>query len=259
MVDYFMTTPFSRRMDPEDKKFQRCVNNPTWWQHRREIMEKYFLPCVDNQTFQDFHKIATFEPVSEPTEEKDKTRELLQDWGWQTVTLDEYPTHWPTPWEQMRETGNDDWIVIYEADSDDILSPVVMEIIADQDSEEYACYIFREGYAYGLQDKKMGIYQHISSQFYAKCFPREVLDDVDDYVEYSNEARFNGGHPDLRRGPNPVYLPDGNFIHCQHGHQDSSGWDDKHTVKHITEWIENDQRKKEILETFNVPALMEGF
>lgn len=254
-VDYVLQTTFSLVTDPDDPKFQKCVDNPEWWEERFTIMRGHFLPSIENQTFQDFYRIANFESVSDLYHSKSKCVHLLQDHGFYLdMNYNEYPVNWPTDFELISEITDADWIVVYEADSDDLLAPEALQCIKDKEDqiEEGRVFSFKKGYISDFDGEKIGVYEHNSSQFYAKVFPREALLDRDSFVDYSEKHRFDSGHPDLRRGGKMVYLPDFKFLHSAHDSQHSSGWDDQHTVKHVTEWIEDEERKNRVRDTFNL-------
>lgn len=252
-VTTFLQTPFALRMDPSENLFKRGVGNSDWWSDRLSIMRNYWLPCIEAQTNQDFIRTANFEGYSGFHEDKYHLRNMLEENGWHTYFIADHPINQPTPFRMMNMLADTDWVIVFELDSDDLIAPDLMDIVSDFEPEEHKLWFFNTGYIYGINDHKLGIYRHTSSQFYAKCFPTDVLGDEDEFRKYCEAAHWHEGHPQLNKGPNYDHdFAPGRFMHVMHDHNDTSGWDDEHTMSHVTEFIEDEEEKAQILSQFQI-------
>lgn len=255
MVDYFLQTTFALDTDPDTQAFQECVNNPKWWVDRYKILKNHFIPSINNQEFQNFTRLVNFENVSKDHSFKKKCIDLLDENGFHiSFVEDNHPTNWPTPYNELRDRADSDWVVNYEADSDDILFSKTLSHLKENERKikRERAFAFERGYISDKKGEKIGIFEHDSSSFYAKVYPTEVLESREKFKEYSENAKFSGGHQEITQNGKLVHLPDFNFLVLVHRFQRTTGWNDIDTKRHIEGFIEDEEKKSQIRDKFNL-------
>jgi hypothetical protein len=143
-----------------------------------------------------------------------------------------------------------DNLVVLNHDSDDIYHPEAFSELMNRDIEEGTVFIFRNGYVYDRQTRRLAHYEGMSSPppFYAMTFANRALKNQKAWDKFCDEYNLKLEHPHLDYAKRTAELSDGKFLYLFHTHNVTSSWDNPHHVKHIVHLVTG-ERKKDVLES----------
>lgn len=259
-----VSTHFNLCNDPDRDRFWNNMTDPEWFNNRFYLFQNFTLQSLRNQTKIKQDRYVIF--ASEIDEEiKDSTSEKFRWYGFhkEEHTEDWYANQksgFPGLCEGRNEPCkslidqdiDEDWVLLVSVATDDMIIDTAIEEMLDVGPGNGRIVMFSGGYFYGINDNKLARQSNIISEAYGRYYPAEVFDSLEAFNTYSKKHGFFEPTPEYKNCTDVVRLDTNGFCQTIHNSNDSTGWDNEHTTKRIEEYIEDEDRKQDILSRFGV-------
>ena len=232
-VKHFFWIPFGELLHGElsvaEEVFSAGPGSPEWWKDRAEVLQKFTLPSLLNQTV----KADIWAGVASETRDIcSPVRDVLELVGGSVVY---HPARDATKYGKAPARSaiikalvdyELDAVVFTCIDSDDMYFSTAQASVEMHRAQPGLALLFRAGYIYNSATGQMAFYDPKGAPppFHARTYTREYLDDPDAY-----EARWNYNlcHPQFGRLKNRHDLPDKQYVVVTHGRNTSTEWGKK--------------------------------
>ena len=241
-IKYVIWLPFNRQT-PDTWRWKKTIGNPGWWPKRIEVMEKYTIPSIKNQT----HKVDAWAVF------KDNIRDFAVDaseclaknligsaYDKSNLTKEDRLEPFSVMQILMRNYPDADGLAMIRLDSDDMYARHAVEKIQNVPPSEGLVVYFGNGYVYDIPTDRLAVYQCEQGPmpFYSILFTRKALQSEDAYLAYREKWRLNFKHWQIKRARNAVRLGAGAWCHT---------WNDNNTKDATGAWKTSKHRGREIL------------
>ena len=230
--------------------------DPAWWAHRADILERYTLASLANQTDQDFDTVATFRDYD--FKEDNPVVRVCRKHGVQVLVRPykewEYPVA-PNHHDWFcKRYGTAHWLILLHLDTDDCYTSDAIALLRRQEPQKGALWWFGYGWKYGDKDQRMCWFGSRTGPppFWAEVYPRSAMSGAKAFREYRKRNRFECYHHQVVRAPGQRRMLDGKILQVQHGKNSSSTWSNPFVKRRIRYWVNDPAEKQRILSLFGV-------
>jgi len=250
--------PFNRCDTGKDNgfRYKKTLARSDWWEQRAEIMLKYTLPSIQNQSDGEFTLCAAF--LRQDQDRFSPVDKAMSDFGGYSFidTRSEIEETSLEPYNFMH-TFHDkvDFLTMIRVDSDDMIHRDFIKEIKILDPERQKVAYCVDGFAYST-DGRLASYHCPATPppFYAITFPNWALENQEKYDKYRLNNKLNKYHHQIHQARASIRLPDGLYCYVLHQENTTSSWGNKNTYKHVGKFVRDDQIKRGILEEFGYGA-----
>lgn len=237
-------------------RFKKTLARAEWWESRLQILKEIVYPSLERQTFQDFDVVTPFSTDIDPKLASPMMDFLIEKGAyvsWDDRKLKDFVE--PVPFFSDFYHDRVDNLIVVNHDSDDIYAPTAFEEIMSKPVVEGQTYIFRNGYVYDKETKRLAHYEGGGSPppFYAMTFANRALKSQYEWDKYCREYGLKVEHPSLDKSKVKIDLSSGQFLYYFHEENVTSSWLNPHHLPKIKQLVTGDH-KKQILELFGLSS-----
>lgn len=239
-------------------RFKKTLARPEWWENRLRILKDIVWPSLERQLFVDFDVVAPFSTDIDPALCK-PTIDFLVEKGafvcWDDRKLKDFvepvsflrELYYPGAEFAKKDIDN---IILVNQDSDDLYHPTAFAEIMARPAGDGMTYIFRDGYVYDAQTKRLALYQGGGSPppFYAMTFSTACLENQYTWDTYCKEYNLKVEHPHLDKTKNHMDMTAGQFVYYFHDFNVTSSWQNPHHANKIKQLVTGEHKQEVILE-----------
>lgn len=245
--------PFHRMEVPSANRF---MDDPTWWEHRAKILERFTVASLEAQDDQDFDVVVslrkqdcvTSNPVVQVAD-RHRLSVLARPYlAWQ------YPIA-PNQHDWFCERYNAaHWLIVLHLDGDDCYASDAVSLLRRQELSVGLLMWFGFGWTYGVNDDKLCWFGSRTGPppFFAEVYDRAALRSPKAFADYRDKWGFECYHHHVVRARNNRELAEGKILQTIHGANSSQTWENPYVVRRIVRWIEDSERKEKVLARFGV-------
>jgi len=233
-------------------RYRKNMARREWWVSRLDILQRFTLPSLANQSLQDFDLYGLF--LRQDDENSAEVRQAIEAAGGQCVYTEPSEGMFGGA-EAIRENyrGWCDHLVLINLDSDDMYGRYAFRSFDAIAPGGGLCLVFEEGYILGV-DGRLFEYDSTDSTppFLAMMFSGEAFESDEAWWAYRDKWGLQGPHHKVRDCPRVIVMSGGQFCYLIHGENVVSSWENSHTKKKLRREITNSAERARVLGVFGV-------
>jgi len=247
--------PFNRcdLYKPEPFRYRRTMSRSAWWKRRAVILDKYTMPSLMEQEYQDFTIWGLF--LEHDIENAGPIIDILNKYGAYSVIGSNNETLLEGS-EKVRAFYHNhcNCLTMIHMDSDDMYTPDAIKLIMDVTPCPGRVIYFPRGYLYGAFSRKMAVFHAPKHPppFLAMVFTNDSLSSEEKWQEYRKKWKMNTYHHKVHHCPKAIKIDGCHFCYMIHDENVVTSWNNPHTYNKIVKHIGRDANVGRILRFFGL-------